>query len=652
MSNLPIKHMTLYKHGVGFFERRGAVNASEITLDFRLSEMNDILKSLTTIDRGGGQVLGIDYATPQTAEELLASTTVRLAKERSLRDLVSSLRGRKVRLLLDQEESVTGRLVGLDEPNDREPLDTTLVSLMVETPQNAAAGVQSFAFKRLRSVEILDERGANDLKYFLDNVLSHETSRQVTVRLSPGEHDLAVSYIAPAPTWRVSYRLVSDEDGKTLLQGWGIFDNKLDEDLEEISLALVAGMPISFVYDLYTPHTPERPFVEEEDRVASGPMEFGAADYDEEEMAPARSPKIAYAMAAPAPAPQMMRSMAADMVTSAAVNVEGEDLGELFQYRIATPVSVRRGNSAMVPIISSWLDAAFKKEPGDKEARSLIYNGDLMPTHPIANLRLRNTSGLTLERGPVTVLAEGEYVGEAILPFTPTGGEMIVPYAVELGVKVREDTGAANQVRSVSVQGEFLFVETWDVNWRSYTAQNTTDRAQSVLIEHLHSVHYETFETPDPAETAGAIERYRLEIPAHGEQSVRVNERRLVSRREEIRRQSLAGLQKLVKDGLVKPMVYDKLAELLSLWEKIEQHNKSLAELNADREKVYRQQTQIQGNMAALNKEGKEGALRARYVRDLETTEEKLVALQTRETELKNAVLQTEQEIKQKIAAL
>ncbi len=57
-----------------------------------------------------------------------------------------------------------------------------------------------------------------------------------------------MSYIAPAPTWRVSYRLVTGEQRRTrtaraLLLGWGIFDNRLEEDLEGISLSLVAGCP-------------------------------------------------------------------------------------------------------------------------------------------------------------------------------------------------------------------------------------------------------------------------------------------------------------------------------------------------------------------------------------------------------------------------
>ncbi len=45
--------------------------------------------------------------------------------------------------------------------------------------------------------------------------------------------------------------------------------------------------------------------------------------------------------------------------------------------------------------VSSQL--SFKKD--------LIYNGAKMPAHPVATVRFKNETGLTLERGPVTVLA-------------------------------------------------------------------------------------------------------------------------------------------------------------------------------------------------------------------------------------------------------
>jgi hypothetical protein len=657
MTTLPITHMTLYKHGVGFFERRTQFQGEEVKLAFRVEEMNDILKSLTALDLGPGQVLGVDYATPQSLEERLAGCSIRLGDGRSLRDLLIGLRGRRVRLVLDQDETCTGTLLGIDELPERQPLANSLVSLLLDEagPTGSDNQVLAVNLGRVRGVEILDAQGASDLRFFLETALGQEDYRQVTVRLTPGEHDLVVSYIAPAPTWRVSYRLVldpkADEGPRALLLGWGIFDNQLEEDLKNISLSLVAGMPISFVYDLYTPFTPERPVVEEERRVAAAPVEFAAA-VPAAMPAPAPGMGAGVGLAAMMAPPQMERRMTKDMaalgVTREAlaeatpVAVEGEELGELFQYVIATPVTVGRGQSAMVPIVSS--DLEYRKD--------LLYNGAKLPTHPVATLRLDNASALTLERGPVTVLESSEYVGEAVLPFTVAGGELVVPYAVELAVKVREQARSARELHRLHIKGAYLHFEEWDIRKREYQLNNTAAEPVQVLVEHSRSSLYDLFGTPEPAERTDEHLRFEVEVPGRGEAKLQVQERRLVTRREELHKQSYATLQKYLRQGLIERGPHDQVVELLKLWDQVAENEKDLAGIEKDREKVYQAQQQIQGNMGALSNTGKEGNMRARYVQKLEATEEQLEELARREATLKADVERLRHEIGGKIKAL
>lgn len=651
MTTLPITRMTLYKHGVGYFERRARLEGAEVSLSFRVEEMNDLLKSLTVIDWGEGQVLGIDYATPQSREERLAGNSIRLGDTRSLRDLLAGLRGREVRLLLDQEETLAGTLLGLDELPEEQPLGDSLVSLLLSESTGAgdSAGsgeVRAVPLKRLRGVEILSDQAAGDLRFFLQTALSQDDFRQVTIRLSAGEHDLSVSYVAPAPTWRVSYRLVAGPEAEeALLLGWGIFDNRMEEDLEEISLSLVAGMPISFIYDLYTPFTPERPEVEEEARVAAAPVDFAGAVPEAEEVEERRlhaaRPREMAAMAAPAPAARRRMSRK-ELREAAPVTTSGQDLGELFQYNIDTPVTVGRGHSAMVPIVSD--DLAYHKQ--------LLYNGAKLPTHPVASLRLDNTSGLTLERGPVTVIEGGEYVGEAILPFTAAGAEFLVPYAVELNVHVREDGGTRREIRGLSISGAYLVVEEWDIRWREYQLNNSAGRSLSILVEHPRSARYDLFDTPEPAEKSDEHFRFAVELPAHGERTLRVGERRLLSRREQLERQSYVQLSHYLRDGLLDRETHARLEELLRLWEQIQEQQRRLQEVEQERQQVYQMQKQIQGNMGALSQTGREGTLRTRYVNQLEESEEQLQALAREEESVREEIERLEAEVKERIRRL
>lgn len=653
MIHLPIAHMTLYKHGVGYFRRRGPVEGEAIKLTFRREEMDDLLKSLTVLDHGDGQVRGVDYETPQSQAERLAGNSVVLDDTRSLRDLLIALRGRSVQLLGSDGSTEIGILVGLDEVEDK-PLEQSLATLLREGTEMVVA----LPLNRIVGVELRDETAAADLRFFLQTAVGQETHRSINIRLSPGSHDLEVSYIAPAPTWRVSYRLVMDEalrqaqdeeaeaeaEPKALLQGWGIFDNRLEEDLTDISLSLTAGMPISFVYDLYTPHTPTRPIVKDEDRVAAAPVMFEAAAdmYQAGAMAPA-------AAAPPAPAPMMARAMkmerpklsAETMAASVQSAATGQAMGELFQYNVSVPVTVGRGQSAMVPIVSSNLSC--KKD--------LIYNGSKMPTHPVATVRFKNGTSLTLERGPVTVLENGEYVGEAVLPFTADGAEAVISYAVELGLHVKEEIKTESELQSLRIKEGYLLQNLYDIRRTLYRLDNRTAQVKKVLIEHALT-GYDIFDTPAPAEKTLDTHRYQVEAAPGKITEFLVQERYLRSRREELRNLSYQGLQRYFADKLLDQKAYDSLRALLDAWAEISRLEKAIAEQEQQRGKIYKAQEQAQKNMAVLSNAGEEGKLRGRYVKQLTESEEQLAQIDQTVSRLQTEINQKQANIERMIAGL
>ena len=623
MTTLPITRMVLYKHGVGYFERRGQFSGEQVALSFRAEEMSDVLKSLTPIDWGAGQVLGVEYATPQDRNERLAGCSVALSDERSLQDLLISLRGRRVTLQLDQGETLGGALLGIDSPLEEQPLSSALVSLLADDRPE----VRTVTLGRVQGVDILDSQGAADLRFFLQSSLTRERYNQVIIRLSPGEHDLSVGYIAPAPTWRVSYRLVAattqGSDAQALLLGWGIFDNRLEDDLNAVRLSLVAGMPVSFVYDLYTPFTPTRPELHEEARTAARVVEF---DQVLSEAAPAerlRARMVRAPQALGAAAPAMFTPEAIEASTP--LQAAGKALGELFQYDIATPVSVGRGQSAMAPIVSARLACS----------KALIYNSAQMPKHPVATLRLRNETGLALERGPITVIDNGEYVGEALLAFTPAGGEIVVPHAVELGVTVSEQSGRESQLHSLQVSGRYLSLEEWDVRWREVRVNNATTKPVHLLVEHPRQAGFDLFDSPQAVEMTIGNARFAVEALAGGELTLRLQERRLLRRREEIGPNAAKGLRVYLNTRLLSNGESTQLEEMLALWEQVAIDEQRLKEIEQERVQIYKAQEQMRTNLQSLSNTGKEGSLRASYVDKLQASEEQLQGLAQREAQIK-----------------
>jgi len=649
MSHLPIVQMTLYKHGVGYFQRRGLVTGEAIKLTFRREEMDDILKSLTVIDHAEGQVKGIDYDTPQTQTERLAGCSVILGDTRSNRDLLIALRGRQTSLTLAGGITLTGTLLGLDEDEEK-PFEQSSVSLL----QNESETVAVTNLQQVERVTLHDQNAANDLRFFLQTALGQETHRSITIRLTPGEHDVEVSYIAPAPTWRVSYRLVTiDTETDTplaLLQGWGIFDNRLEEDLEDVSLALTAGMPISFMYNLYQPHTPTRPLVKAENRTAAGPIMFDAAAEADDYMAEEMERDVSFAASRDVPAFKRARNRRSGYVAGGAPEMEksvqseatGKVMGELFQYNVNLPVSVGRGQSAMVPIVSNKLN--YKKD--------LIYNGAKMPTHPVATIRFNNSTDLTLESGPVTVLEQGAYVGEAVLPFTANQAEAVISYAVELGIHVKETLKTETHLNSLKIEGRYLVQHNYTIRRLTYRLDNRTPDTKIVLIEHLRNNQYEVFDTPDPTEKT--LDTYRYAVPATAGKITpfTVQERFLRSSRTEIKQLSYKTLNHYFNNKFLDRQAYHSLKSLLDLWGEIQKLTQQLKQQENQRNKIYKAQEQAQKNMTVLASTGEEGKLRQRYVKQLTDSEEQLALIDQETVVIQKTINQKEAQIEQIIAAL
>ncbi len=670
---LPIRRMVLYKHGVGFFERRGPVEADTLRLSFPRHAMDDILKSLLAIDMGSGHVLSLDFETPENREELLAKGSIHLSDNHTMLDLMRDLRGRMVRLSLPDDQTMEGMIVGIDYGHDDDPLQGAMVSLY----QQAHQSISTLPLDTIQKVQLLDPAASGDLNYFLRASQSEEDRRSATLHLSEAsDHDIIVSYIAPAPAWRVSYRMMVDtkpqeessQNGspptspapttcKVLIQAWGLFDNQLDEDLENVDLMLVAGMPISFRYRLYQPHTPERPLIEDEERTVNAPLFFDSAPPPAPQGMPAAAPQ---AKAARGEVRMMMAEDALgsgfsamldeeaelaspyspeEMEESVQITASGSERGPLFTYYVAHPVNVARGQSAMVPIIGRRLMAQ----------RDLLYNREKLPNHPVVSLRLTNDTNHTLERGPVTIIEDGHYAGEAVLPFTRKEAELIIPYAVEMGIKVEERYRNEQRIVSIHMRKEYLQIQEYHLRHTTYHLTSMLSKPVDVMIEHTLARNYELTDTPEPLEQSASFARWKIACPAHTRTTFDVHERTMHTRREHIRNLSGQQLQHFLTNKFLDSATINALKKILELYQQQRNIESQIKRIEREREAIYKKQKQIQGNLAPLGQSGEEGALRKRYVTELNSQEDRLALLAEEETRLQKTQESLEQEISQKI---
>lgn len=123
---------------------------------------------------------------------------------------------------------------------------------------------------------------------------------------------------------------------------------------------------------------------------------------------------------AQAPAPLDRAAVDATLQASAPSAV-ARDLGDLFEYRVSGPISIRRNQSALVPIIRSEINLE----------RVSLWNGRA-GARPLRALWLTNSSGLTLDAGSFTVVEDGAFAGEGLLEPLKPQEKRLLSYAVDL----------------------------------------------------------------------------------------------------------------------------------------------------------------------------------------------------------------------------
>jgi hypothetical protein len=321
-----------------------------------------------------------------------------------------------------------------------------------------------------------------------------------------------VGYVQESPLWKTSYRLMLDDDAagpeaKAALQGWAIVENTTDHDWKDVRMSLVSGRPISFAMDLYRPLYLPRPVVRPDLYASLLPQVYGQNMADEQsdffaaangmaergrELAKSQMPQDRKAGAAKPLAPgrrgeaqggsdgdaAALQGQEAEMLranTSLKSLAEGVSLGELFRYEIATPVTLARQRSAMLPIVADRVTAE----------RLAIYDERVLAKHPLSGVRLKNTTALNLMQGPVTVYDEGGYCGDARIEDMAPGGERLLSYAVDLDVEVvSRAEPRPDEIVSVRLVKGTLIASRRLARLRKLEVKNSGDKPVKLLIEH------------------------------------------------------------------------------------------------------------------------------------------------------------------------
>ncbi|MFX1294059.1 MAG: hypothetical protein ACFFD2_04270 [Promethearchaeota archaeon] len=628
---LEIKKIILYNRGLGFFKRRGKINMSKqkkLQIPFKTNVMNDILKTLSIICTRGF-VTGVSYeAADVDTERALEDALIRVSEDDSFISLIKQLIGTQISITVSSR-IINGKVLGIQEIEEESIKDKPrLESYLVIVSDDAK--IQNLRIKEITGLEIDDPKMQKELDFFLETIyLGKKKDTKILTIFFEGneEAEVLITYLQEMPSWKTSYRLICSEENN-ILQGWALIDNILDEDWKDIELSLISGLPISFRYDLYTPNWISRPEVQRIDSYDLAPPEFEDAFGEvADKNIPLSEAKdaisgykfsIASGKHGWAKNKQVTARAAeslADAEESTKIRAKGEAAGMVgFEYRIMTPITVKRNQSSLVPILQS--DITAKK--------LCVYNEKNHKTNPLQCLELNNDTDLTLERGPISVFDHDAFAGEAMLPFMKQNEKRLIAYSVELGIHVSTDSEYKTMnIHEIRI-GKYAETFRFSIQTINYIIKNKTEEEKTLIIEHPKTYKYDLYESKKPDDETENYYRYELTLPPIKTDTLEIKLRRIERQSMHLNQIAKEDILKWFSFKLISEAQRDFLLEIFNLEMQKRDIDNQINKLTHGTKKIVTDQGRLRENLKSLGDSQSEARLKEKYVNKFEQQEEKI----------------------------
>jgi hypothetical protein len=600
-------------------------------------------------------VAAVTYDSHDPIDRTLASYAINLNNSPPLANILTQARGEQVEVTLtstaSQPGTLSGKVIGVEQQQvpskDGPPVPVSVLNLW------CADGVRAVKLGEVQRLRFANPVLENEVRRALETLaLSHDAQKKaVSLHFSgEGRRKVEVGYVVENPIWKTSYRLVLGKDGKPYLQGWAVVENPTDEDWHGVAMALVSGRPISFKMDLYNPLYVARPTVEPELFASLRPPTYGGAMGKATELARPKgggersdaqhreleqSAKDAademksrsFGLSA---VPQEQAQFAAKLADKLKQDLQlgrsvqsvaaASALGDYYQYVIDRPVDLARQKSALLPIVNKDVEGK----------RVSIYNPAVQPKHPLLGLRFKNTTGMPLTQGPVTVFEGSVYAGDTRVLDLQPGEERLISYAIDLGTEVAAKPGKnTSRITSVKAVKGIVYTNTVQREEVVYDVSNrsTTDRA--LLIEHPNrkGQGFAFIGDHRPKEEAADVFRFEVAVGAKKDVSYSVTEERPVESSVQLTNSADDQVRYFLTLKEAPPTLKAKLNEALKVkgtWDKARQ---DIQAANVRVQTITTDQKRLRDNMRELPRDSE---LFKRYLKTLEAQETEMDDLQTK----------------------
>jgi hypothetical protein len=647
-AELPVSRVVLYKNGLALFERSGEVKAGEpVRLEFKKSEMDDVLKTLV-LTSSAGAVTHLRYELDEPLDRRLADIGLRIPDGVNLATLLDQMRGARIVLGTTggpiEGTVVSGRVAQSSQPTQQmQRLELTFLT--------TAGELRIIDLDGVSSVKLADDRLQKRLTEALAAYQEAQSQerKSLWVETSGAAGNLLARYLVPAPMWKSAYRLAFTDKDDATIEGWAIVENKSDSDWNNVQLTVVSGQPISFISRLYEPKYIARQDLEPAENVAQfRNLERSAAP----QAAPMKAARDAFnrnakqqnlvQMNAPMPAGTPAGVIGGtlgsvtetvEVASSVEPDTEAQEVGELFEYHFSRPASVKAGESLLLPFVQQKITA-----------RQVYIWDSGEGVHPQRAAKLTNSTGKTLDGGPVTVYTPEGYTGESLLSTFKAGDKRFLSFAIDLGTRVttKFDTGA-QVIRSFKAERGVLTTKSVLERRTTYTVSNVDAKEKALLISHP-VVGNQELVSPKPEEKSDQRYLFAVTAPAAGSTSLTVVEQQPLEESVGIITMDPDQIVAWIAARKLSPEARQKLETLAAKKRALSDANAAIHQIEASINALSNDENRLRQNIQSLNYVASQKPQVEKWAADLAAKEVTIIDQQARleEARKKKSALESE----------
>ena len=308
--------------------------------------------------------------------------------------------------------------------------------------------------------------------------------------------------------------------------------------------------------------------------------------------------------------------LAREMTCAAA---SGQELGDLFEYKLKDRVTLTKNQSALVPIVQTDIIA-------DKVS---LWSSTASSGRPLRALWLKNSSSLTLDGGSFSVLENEVFAGEGLTDPIKPGERRLLSYASDLALLVEAQRSSEPQrvtrvkiAKGVMTQMSELHEHT------VYTVRNQDDTSRILIIE--HPVRYDASlakGSNEPEERAPGVYRFKLDIAPKASASLPVEEVRVLQSSFQLATLDEDQIAIFSRNRSITPHMAEALQKIAAQKAVVSKLEQDMENRQKDIDRIVADQARLRENMKALNGSSEERALLQRYTSELDQQETQLESL-------------------------